>query len=535
MEASSKSKVLIVDDMPENIRILMEILKGDYAVQAATSGEKALNMVSGDAPPDLILLDIEMPGMDGYEVIRRLKADENSRDIPVVFVSGLSDTEDETKGLGLGAIDYITKPVSPPIVRARVKNHLELKHFRDREKDYIQLLQQEKIKADNLLSNVLPESVVDQLKEQKGALAESHPEATVLFSDIVGFTDLSGQIPVKQLVTMLNNIFSAFDALVEKHGLEKIKTIGDAYMVVGGIPEFRDDHTEKAADMALDMLDEINKYSGLDGQPLKIRIGLNTGPVMAGVIGVKKFIYDLWGDTVNIASRMESHGVPGCIQVSPMTYHRLRDKYYLEKRGVINIKGKGEMITYFLIGRNDSVRTEQVVQARQEQGEAGYGLVRAMEELATLPLSDDLTGVHSRNGFAALARQQLAVAAREQRKALLLLVCLDNLEWINSEYGFEEGDRALKELARLLYVVFRISDLVGRVSEHLFLVFGLEVTVVEHDVLAARFRKMYENFVDESDLDYELKISLAGAAWDPTAPRPLEALLSEMELSLKEL
>ena len=209
----------------------------------------------------------------------------------------------------------------------------------------------EREKADQLLLNVLPHPIANRLKNEQSTIADSFAEATVLFADIVGFTAMATHTSPVELVSLLNQIFSAFDRLAELHGLEKIKTIGDAYMVVGGIPVHRVDHVEAVAEMAMDMQEEINRFNKTKNAEFSIRIGISTGPVVAGVIGIKKFIYDLWGDTVNIASRMESHGLPGCIQVTAATYERLKDKYEFEDRGKIQIKGKGEMNTYLLLGR----------------------------------------------------------------------------------------------------------------------------------------------------------------------------------------
>jgi len=209
----------------------------------------------------------------------------------------------------------------------------------------------EQEKSESLLLNILPKSIAQQLKEGQSSIADGFAEVTILFADIVGFTELSKHIPPGQLVNLLNEIFTAFDRLSEKYDLEKIKTIGDAYMVVGGIPDLRSDHAEAIAEMALDMQQEVARFNTKNIAALNIRIGINTGPVVAGVIGTKKFIYDLWGDAVNTASRMESHGLPGCIQVTESTYQFLRDKYLFEERGVIEVKGKGEMTTYFLKGR----------------------------------------------------------------------------------------------------------------------------------------------------------------------------------------
>ncbi|MEG4104562.1 adenylate/guanylate cyclase domain-containing protein [Microcoleus sp. S13_C5] len=211
-------------------------------------------------------------------------------------------------------------------------------------------LRLEQEKSDRLLLNVLPQPIADRLKQDQSIIADTFAEVTVLFADIVGFTQISSQISPQELVSLLNDIFSTFDRLAEKHGLEKIKTIGDAYMVVGGLPMPRSDHAEAIAQMAIDMQQAITDFSNIQNQDFSIRIGINSGPVVAGVIGIKKFIYDLWGDTVNTASRMESHGKPGCIQVTSAIYDILQDKYVFESRGAIEVKGKGEMNTYFLTG-----------------------------------------------------------------------------------------------------------------------------------------------------------------------------------------
>ena len=217
-----------------------------------------------------------------------------------------------------------------------------------------QELKRERDRSERLLLNILPAAVAKRLKQEQRTIAESFPEATVLFADVVGFTRLSAGIPPKDLVSLLNQIFSKFDRLAEQHGLEKIKTIGDSYMVVGGLPIERTDHLDAIAQMALDMQDAIAQFQISNGKPMQIRIGINTGPVVAGVIGMKKFIYDLWGDTVNVASRMESHGVPGRIQVTEAVYEKLCDRFEFESRGMMIIKGKGEMPTYLLVGRYES-------------------------------------------------------------------------------------------------------------------------------------------------------------------------------------
>jgi class 3 adenylate cyclase len=214
-----------------------------------------------------------------------------------------------------------------------------------------QALRLEKNKSERLLLNILPKPIVEQLKQFQGSLAEQFAEATILFADIVGFTPLSAEMPPLELLNLLNQIFSVFDQLAEKHGVEKIKTIGDAYMAVGGLPVAKDNHAEAIAQMALDMQQAIQQFQTEQGESFQIRIGINTGPVVAGVIGIKKFSYDLWGDAVNVASRMESSGLPGRIQVTAATKERLQDKFLFEERGAILVKGKGRMINYWLIGK----------------------------------------------------------------------------------------------------------------------------------------------------------------------------------------
>jgi class 3 adenylate cyclase len=213
-------------------------------------------------------------------------------------------------------------------------------------------LRLEQEKSERLLLNVLPAPIAARLKQTDGVIADAFGEVTVLFADLVDFTRRSERIAPEQVVQALNDLFSVFDQHAQQRGLEKIKTIGDAYMVAGGLPDPRPDHAQAVAEMALAMRDVVARRTDPGGQPLAVRIGIDTGPVVAGVIGTSKFSYDLWGDTVNTASRMESQGVAGCIQVTARTYQRLKDGYRFERRGPIPVKGKGEIVTYFLVGRN---------------------------------------------------------------------------------------------------------------------------------------------------------------------------------------
>jgi class 3 adenylate cyclase len=214
------------------------------------------------------------------------------------------------------------------------------------------LLLAEQERSERLLLNVLPAPIAARLKQREEVIADRFAEVTVLFADLVDFTPRAERIAPEQVVAVLNELFSSFDRLAQQQRLEKIKTIGDAYMVAAGLPEPRPDHAQAVAEMALAIRDEVARRSDPSGQPLQVRIGIDSGPVVAGVLGTSKFSYDLWGDTVNTASRMESYGVAGCIQVTARTYQRLKDGYRFERRGPIQVKGKGELVTYLLLERN---------------------------------------------------------------------------------------------------------------------------------------------------------------------------------------
>lgn len=343
--------ILIVDDSEQNRNLLARRLERDgHTISVAATGREALKML-GCNSFDLVLLDIMMPEINGYQVLQHLKSDDNISHIPVIMLSALEEIDHVVRCIEMGAEDYLHKPFDPVLLRARIGACLEKKRLRDREHAYIQQLRAEREKSEQLLLNILPSPIAGRLKRGENPIVDNFPDVTVLFADLVGFTQLSAQIIASELIGSLNEIFTIFDKLAEQHDLEKIKTIGDSYMVVGGLPTPRSDHAEAVARMALDMLKGIAKINSRKGQALSLRIGIHTGPVIAGVIGTRKFIYDLWGDTVNIASRMESHGLPDCIQVTETTQALLSGKFVFEKRGLIEVKGKGEMITYFLKDR----------------------------------------------------------------------------------------------------------------------------------------------------------------------------------------
>ena len=279
--------------------------------------------------------------------------------LPVIVVSGAEQFEKTVECIQIGAEDYLPKPFNPILLRARVFSSLEKKRLRDIDRERIDELQHEKelvsieqMKTEKLMLNILPKPVADRLKKGEKNIAGSYPEVTILFSDLVGFTKMSSEKSATELVRLLNDLFTRFDKRAELLGLEKIKTIGDAYMAVGGLPIPRPDHAQIVADMALGMFEDLREFNAIQGAELQMRIGLNSGPVVAGVIGFTKFSYDLWGNTVNTASRMESTSLPGRIQISPSTQAALHDPFILEERESIECKGLCQIMTHFIVSRN---------------------------------------------------------------------------------------------------------------------------------------------------------------------------------------
>ena len=342
------SRILVVDDNSSNRDVLeRRLAREGHEVICAADGAAALDLVVRHEF-DLILLDLIMPEMSGFEVLRRLKAAAHTNHIPVIVISALDEIDSAVRCIEAGAEDYLAKPFNPILLRARIGASLERKWLRDREKKFVADLEREKERSETLLLNILPQVIVNRMRRGETAIADLVAEATILFCDVVGFTALSAELPPDRTIDFLSRTFSAFDRLAAEFKVEKIKTIGDAYMVAAGIPEAQPDHAERIAVLAPRMLDAVAAVGEATGLKLKVRIGVHTGPVIAGVIGTHKFVYDVWGDTVNTASRMESHSLPGRIQVSAATRNALGDRFKLERRGIIKIKGKQAMETYFL-------------------------------------------------------------------------------------------------------------------------------------------------------------------------------------------
>ncbi len=342
------ARILAVDDDHLNRDMLVRRLqKLGYDVFEASTGREALAKLK-DGNYDLVLLDILMPDLDGFQTLEFMKADPRLKHIPAIMLTALDDVESTVRCIEAGAEDYVPKPFNPTVLRARITASLDKKRLRDQEQAYLAQLQVERSKSERLLLNVLPKAIAERLKAGQRTIVDSFIDSTVLFADIVGFTRIASKQSPHRTVQLLNEIFSGFDRIAETLEIEKIKTIGDAYMLVSGVPVMRNDHAEICANAAFEFLEAVRVFNRRHQLDWSIRIGMNSGPVVAGIIGTKKFSYDLWGDTVNIASRMESHGQPGKVQVSEITKKLLGDKFDYEPLGEIDIKNSNRMPAYLL-------------------------------------------------------------------------------------------------------------------------------------------------------------------------------------------
>ena len=342
--------VLIVDDTPD-IRELLSVQTEMIGLEAVTAanGRIALDLLHS-RPFDLVLLDIMMPEVNGYQVLEEMNTKPDLRRIPVIVISALGELDSVVRCIELGADDYLIKPFNTLLLRARIEASLEKKRLRDQEQAYLFSVQHEQERSEELLLNILPGPIAERLRAGEELIVDNFAQVTVLFSDIADFNLSSRQMDPKGLVRFLNSVFSEFDFITRQHGLEKIKTIGDAYMLVGGLPIQRTDHATAVSSAALAMRDKVREFQFPNGLPLLLRIGIHSGPVVAGVIGTSKFSYDLWGETVNTARRMEELCIPGTIQMTMQTKDLVKDYFTFDSHGTIPVKGHGEVPAYLLTG-----------------------------------------------------------------------------------------------------------------------------------------------------------------------------------------
>lgn len=338
--------LLVVDDNDINRDMLSRRLERQgFTVECAENGRRAIEMLKGGGF-DLVMLDILMPEMNGYQVLEYLKADKDLRHIPIIMISALDEIDSVVRCIEIGAEDYLPKPFNPVILRARIGACLEKKRLRDREVMYLRQIEEEKKRADDLLHVILPDDVVEELKTTNQVKPRRYEDVAVLFSDIVGFTPWSASREPEEILENLQLLFMAYEELAAKWSMYKIKTIGDAFMSTAGLVMPVENPVHNAVSCALEMARAARELPA----HWDVRVGIHAGPVMAGVAGRKQYLYDLWGDTVNTASRVESHGVKGAVCVSGSAWLRVQDAFVGESRGVIPVKGKGEMEIVKIVG-----------------------------------------------------------------------------------------------------------------------------------------------------------------------------------------
>ncbi|BCR03846.1 hypothetical protein DESUT3_09150 [Desulfuromonas versatilis] len=348
-------RVLIAEDDPDSRALLQRILEKErYRVTAADNGRAAWEAFQA-APCPLVITDWLMPQMGGLELCRKIRAAKTSGYVYIILVTAREAKEDLVQAMDAGANDYVTKPYDRGELLARVRSGTRIVELEQQLSEKNRLLSQEQEKSQRLLLSIFPSAVAERLKQDASPIADCVEEATVLFADIHNFAGLAADRSPLQVVGLLKEVFSRFDRLAERFGLEKIKTIGDTYMAASGVPQPRPDHAEAAADLALAMQREMMGFDAGTRVPLRLRIGIDSGPVIAGVIGTARLAYDLWGETVVAAEQVKTYGLPGFIQVTEAAWQRLRDKYILEERGEFFVQGKGAVTTYLLTGRRAAV------------------------------------------------------------------------------------------------------------------------------------------------------------------------------------
>ena len=355
-----QAKILIVDDLVANVLLLERMLSGaGYASVESTLDPRAVGELHRKNDYDLIVLDLQMPGMDGFAVMEDLKHIEKNGYLPVLVITAQPDHK--LRALRAGARDFISKPFDVAEVLTRVHNMIEIRllhveiHRKNVElkKLFDQVVAERKV-SERLALHVPPDSIAARLQARPDVTVDSFADVTVLIADIVGISDLRPAVGPERLVLLVEEIFTRFDGLVKERGLKKIKTLGNSYMAAAGVPVRTVDHAARAAHLSLDMVDVLDRFNERGGHSLQVRIGIASGPVVAGVIGKRMYVYDVWGDAVNTASRMESHGVAGRVQVSEGTRRLLGEPFLLEERGVLEVEGQGELNTWFVGGRDNT-------------------------------------------------------------------------------------------------------------------------------------------------------------------------------------
>ena len=343
-EATSEAaRILVVDDIPDNRTILTRRLERQgHSVVECENGELALELMS-ERPFDLVLLDIMMPVMNGYEVLEKMRGDRRLRHIPVIVISAVEEIESTVKCIELGAEDYLSKPFNPVLLRARVEACLEKKRLRDQEQYHLKRIEDEKKRADELLEVILPKSIAEELRRTNEVKPRRYESAVVLFADVVGFTEYCDQRSPDEVLNNLQQMVYAFEELVSEYGLLKLKTIGDSFMAAAGL---LNDVVNPATDPVTDSVQcGLAMITSLDSLKLgwNLRVGIHTGPLVAGVVGHRQYLFDVWGDTVNTASRIEAHGAPGAVNLSRQAWEKVSSHFECASTQTVAVKGKGDL------------------------------------------------------------------------------------------------------------------------------------------------------------------------------------------------
>lgn len=362
---SSKSggRILVVDDNAANRDMLSRRLEREgYSVDTASDGREALAKLE-TANFDLVLLDIVMPELDGFAVLKTVRADPRWKEIAVIMISALDEIRSVVRCIEMGAEDYLPKPFDPVLLRARIGAILDRKRLRDEERlrtEQVEMAfreaERQKGLAEDTLRNILPAKIAQQLQSSGSVEPMYFEDVTIGFTDFVGFTLATEKLAAEEIVSVLHEFFTAFDRIVARYGLEKMKTIGDSYMFVSGMPDRRPSHPVDAVLAALEMVEAVrNMAQQHEGIEWQMRVGLHTGPVIAGVVGIHKFAFDVWGDSVNFSSRLESSGAPNRVNLSERTYARVKDFIRCTPRGRIVTKDGREADMYFADGVHEKL------------------------------------------------------------------------------------------------------------------------------------------------------------------------------------
>ncbi|WP_162913083.1 adenylate/guanylate cyclase domain-containing protein [Rhodospirillaceae bacterium SYSU D60014] len=330
--------ILVVDDNEDNRYTLIRRLRreGYTELAEATNGRDALDMLAARRF-DLILLDIAMPEMNGYDVLEHVKTDMALRDIPVIMISAVDELDSVVRCIQLGAEDYLSKPFNATLLKARVRACLEKKRLRDLEASHLKALDAERRRADALLHAVLPSGAVKELKASNAVVPRRYEGVAVLFCDIVDFTPYCDRNPPEQVVSELQALVDRFERIVDGRGMEKIKTIGDAFLATAGLLRDVEEPVLASVSCGLDMIAAAAAVT----PHWQLRVGIHQGPVVAGIIGHRQYLFDLWGDTVNTAARLVSKARPGAVVLTSSTWLQVRDRCSAKSHGFVDIKGKG--------------------------------------------------------------------------------------------------------------------------------------------------------------------------------------------------